>query len=80
MGSLCLCSFELLDFGQSGPSARAHSRGNFLLGAPCATARLLPGFWTGEGVSGTVSVAVFTSIACARGGVMGGVTSSVTGW
>ena len=40
---------------------------------------LLPGFGAGEGVSGTVSVAVSISFACARGGVMGGVISSVTG-
>ena len=40
---------------------------------------LLPGFGTGEGVSGTVSVAVSISFACVRGGVMGGVISSVTG-
>ena len=38
VGSLCLRSFEFLNFGQSGPAARTHSRGNFLWGAPCATA------------------------------------------
>ena len=79
MGSLCLRNLALLDLGQSGLAARAHSWGNIMWCAPCATARLLPGFWTGEGVSGTVSVAVFISVVCARGGIMGGVISSVTG-
>ena len=37
---------------------------------------LLPGFGIGEGVSGIVSVAVSISLACARGGVTGGVISS----
>ena len=40
---------------------------------------LLPGFGVGEGVSGTVSVAVSIPFVCARGGVIGGVISSVTG-
>ena len=41
--------------------------------------RLLPGFVAGGGVSETISVAVSNSFLCARGGVMGGVISSVTG-
>ena len=40
---------------------------------------LLPGSVAGGGVSGTTSVAVSNSFLCARGGVMGGVISSVTG-
>ena len=79
MGSLCLCDLAFLEFCQSCLAARTHSWGNFLGCAPCATARLLPCFWIGEGVSGTVSVAVSISFACVRGGVMGGVISSVTG-
>ena len=40
---------------------------------------LLPGFVAGGRVSGTTSVAVSNSCLCARGSVMGGVISSVTG-
>ena len=40
---------------------------------------LLPGFVTGDGVSGTTNVSGSGVLGCARGGVIRGVTSSVTG-
>ena len=40
---------------------------------------LLPGFVTGDGVSGTTSMSASGALGCARGGVIGGVISSVTG-
>ena len=40
---------------------------------------LLPCFVTGDGVSGTTSMSGSGVVACARGGVIGGVISSVTG-
>ena len=40
---------------------------------------LLPCFVTGDGVSGTTSMSGSGVLVCARGGVIGGVISSVTG-
>ena len=40
---------------------------------------LLPGFITGDGVSGTTTISGSGVLVCARGGVIGGVISSVTG-
>ena len=40
---------------------------------------LLPCFVTGDGVSGTTSMSGSGVLVCARGGVLGGVISSVTG-